>query len=99
MPNLFFVDGSDKVHILNHIKETISLMEYPAPMQFSIISRLAIVSFLRGKGVLADTIDTQAIDVFKQLSSFASQNEEHGWFEEWSKRLISSVKERQIGVY
>ena len=49
MPNLFFVDGSDKVHILNHIKETISLMEYPTPMQFSIISRLAIVSFLRGK--------------------------------------------------
>jgi len=98
MPNLFFVDSSDKGHILRHIRETLSLMEYPTPIVFSMISRLAIVSFLRGKGVLADAIDAQAIDVFKQLSCFASQDDEYWWFEEWSQKLISAVKERQIGV-
>jgi len=67
-------------------------------MIFSVLSRLSIVSFLRGKGVLDDIIDRQAIDIFKQLSNFAAQHSEYAWFDDWSKRLIAAVKERKIGV-
>jgi len=99
MSDLFFIDNSEKTSLLCHIKETISLLDYPSPMTFSVLSRLSIVSFLRGRGVLDDTIDKQAIDIFKQLSHFAAQHDEHTWFEEWSKRLIVAVKERKIGAY
>ena len=70
MSNLFFIDNSEKINLLGHIKETISLIDYPSPMLFSVLSRLSIVSFLRGKGVLDDIIDRQAIDIFKQLSIY-----------------------------
>ena len=98
MSDLFFIDNSEKINLLGHIKETISLIDYPSPMIFSVLSRLSIVSFLRGKGVLDDIIDRQAIDIFKQLSNFAAQHNEYSWFDDWSKRLIVAVKERKIGV-
>jgi len=99
MSNLFFIDNSEKIYLLCHIKETLSLVDYPTPMMFSVLSRLSVVSFLRGKGVFENTIDKQAIDIFKQLSHFAAQNDEYSWFDVWSKRLIASVKERQVGVH
>ena len=99
MSNLFFIDNSEQSNLLCHIKETIALLDYPSPMIFSVLSRLSIVSFLRGKGVLDDSLDRQAIDIFKQLSHFAAQHDEYAWFDDWSKRLIVAVKERKIGVY
>jgi len=99
MSDLFCIDNSVKSRLLCHIKETLSLLDYPSPMIFSVLSRLSIVSFLRGNGVLDDTIDKQAIEIFKQLSHFAAQHDEHAWFDGWSKRLIVAVKERQIGAY
>ena len=98
MSNLFFIDNSEKINLLCHIKETLSLVDYPTPMMFSVLSRLSVVSFLRGKGVLDDIIDRQAIDIFKQLSHFAAQNNEYSWFDSWSKRLVTAVKERKVGV-
>ena len=99
MSDLFCIDNSVKSKLLCHIKETLSLIDYPSPMIFSVLSRLSIVSFLRGKGVIDDTIDRKAIEIFKQLSHFAAQHEEYAWFETWSKRLIIAVKERKIGAY
>ena len=98
MSDLFFIDDSEKTNLLCHIKETIALLDYPSPMIFSVLSRLSIVSFLRGKGVLDDTLDRQAIDIFKQLSHFSAQHDEYLWFDDWSKRLIVAVKERKIGA-
>ena len=99
MPTVFFIDNAEKINLLCHIKETIALLDYPTPMIFSVLSRLSIVSFLRGKGVLDDSLDRQAIDIFKQLSHFSAQHDEHVWFDDWSRRLIVAVKERKTGAY
>ena len=63
----------DVENILCHILETITVYEYPTPSVFSALTRLSIVSFLRGKGIQKD-IELIAIDVFRQLSEFSTSN-------------------------
>ena len=82
-------------NILCHILETLLVYEYPTPVIFSALTRLGIVSFLRGKGTQYD-IELQAIDVFRQLSELASTNIQYEWFTDWSKKLIDMVKEKKM---
>ena len=81
-------------NILCHILETILVYEYPTPVIFSSLTRLGIVSFLRGKGT-QDDIEVQAVDVFRQLSELAATNKHYEWFTDWSKRLVELVKEKK----
>ena len=81
-------------NILCHILETILVYEYPTPVIFSALTRLGIVSFLRGKGV-QDSIELHAIDAFRQLSELASINKHYEWFTDWSKKLVDLVREKQ----
>lgn len=82
-------------YVLTHIYETLLVYEYPTSPIFSALTRLSIVSFLRGKGVEQD-IETVAIDVFKQLSEFANQNKNYNWFVIWSRKLVELVKEKKV---
>ena len=81
-------------YVLAHIYETLLVYEYPTPPIFSSLTRLGIVSFLRGKGVEKD-IESIAITVFKQLSEFSNQNKNYNWFVEWSRKLVELVKEKK----
>ena len=81
-------------NILCHILETILVYEYPTPVIFSALTRLGIVSFLRGKGV-QDGIETQAVEVFRQISEFALTNKHYEWFTDWSKKLVNLIKEKK----
>ena len=84
-------------NILCHILETILVYEYPTPVIFSALTRLGIVSFLRGKGI-QDGIEIQSIDVFKKLSEFSATNSHYEWFTDWSKKLMKMVKEKKTEV-
>jgi len=81
-------------NILCHVLETILVYEYPTPVIFSALTRLGIVAFLRGKGV-ADNIEIQAVDIFRQISEFALVNKHYEWFTDWSKKLVGMVREKK----
>jgi len=82
-------------NILCHVLETLMAYEYPTPSIFSALTRLSIVSFLRGKGFDED-IELIAVDVFRQLSEVAQQNSDYDWFLKWSKKLVGSIKVRKV---
>ena len=86
---------TDVENILCHVLETLKVYEYPTPSVFSALTRLGIVAFLRGKGVQKD-IEIIAIDIFRQLSEFANQNNKYDWFVEWSRRLVELTKEKKV---
>ena len=86
---------TDIENILCHILETITVYEYPTPSVFSALTRLSIVSFLRGKGIQKD-IELVAIDVFRQLSEFSNKNKKYTWFVDWSRRLVEITKEKKV---
>ena len=69
--------------------------EYPTPSIFSALTRLSIVSFLRGQGIQKD-IELVAVDVFRQLSEFAVANSNYSWFVDWSRRLVDTIKEKKV---
>lgn len=85
----------DVENILCHILETITVYEYPTPSVFSALTRLSIVSFLRGKGIQKD-IELIAIDVFRQLSEFSTSNSKYEWFVGWSRKLVDTIKEKKV---
>tara|TARA_Y100000296_G_scaffold48217_1_gene55244 strand:+ start:118 stop:423 length:306 start_codon:yes stop_codon:yes gene_type:complete len=85
----------DIENVLCHVLETLMVYEYPTPSIFSALTRLGIVSFLRGKGVQKD-IEIIAIDVFRQLSEFANQNSKYAWFVDWSRRLVDLTREKKV---
>ena len=82
-------------NILCHVLETIMVYEYPTPSIFSALTRLSIVSFLRGQGFQKD-IELVAVDVFRQLSEFAVSNPNYNWFVDWSRRLVDTIKEKKV---
>ncbi len=84
-------------NVLCHVLETITVYEYPTPSIFSALTRLSIVSFLRGKGVQKD-IEIIAIDVFRQLSEFSHSDAHYSWFVDWSRRLVETIKEKKAGT-
>ena len=86
---------TDVENVLCHILETISVYEYPTPSVFSALTRLGIVSYLRGRGVQKD-IEIIAIDVFRQLTEFSQENPKYLWFMDWSRRLVETVKEKKV---
>lgn len=86
---------TDVENILCHILETITVYEYPTPSVFSALTRLSIVSFLRGKGVQKD-IDLIAIDTFRQLSEFSISNSKYAWFVDWSRKLVETIREKKV---
>ena len=59
------ISPEDITHIFGHILETIMVYEYPTPSIFSALTRLSIVSYLRGKGIDKD-IELVAVDIFRQ---------------------------------
>jgi len=81
-------------NVLCHVLETITVYEYPTPSIFSALTRLSIVSFLRGKGIQKD-VELIAIDVFRQLSEFSHTNVSYNWFVDWSRRLVETIKEKK----
>ena len=81
-------------HVLCHVYETLMVYEYPTPSIFSALTRLSIVSFLRGKGV-QEGIEFVAVDVFRQFSEFTQNDKKYGWFTSWSQRLVELIEERQ----
>ena len=97
MSILFVLEAFEKEVILDHVKETFDVMEYPTPLVFSSITRLSIISFLRGRGGVEDThIESVAVDVFRQLSEYATTDIQYKWFEIWSYKMIKSSKERRV---
>ena len=86
---------TDVENILCHVLETITVYEYPTPSVFSALTRLSIVSFLRGKGVQKD-IDLIAIDAFRQLSEFSISNSKYEWFVDWSRKLVETIREKKV---
>lgn len=97
MPILFALEATEKEIILDHVKETFDVMEYPTSLVFSSISRLSIISFLRGRGGIDFShIESVAVDVFRQLSEYASKDEQYRWFELWSYKMIKSSKDRRV---
>ena len=97
MPILFALEASEKEVILDHIKETFDVMEYPTPLVFSSIARLSIISFLRGRGdVDNDHLESVAVDIFRQLSEYATKDEQYRWFETWAYKMVKSSKERKV---
>ena len=82
-------------NILCHVLETLLAYEYPTPSIFSALTRLSIVSFLRGKELDKD-IELVAVDVFRQLSEAAQENSDYDWFLEWSRKLVGSIKVRKV---
>ena len=87
--------STDSENVLCHILETISVYEYPTPSVFSALTRLGIVSYLRGRGVQKD-IEVIAIDVFRQLTEMAQENSKYTWFTDWSRKLVETVKEKKV---
>ena len=85
----------DIENILCHVLETIMVYEYPTPSIFSALTRLGIVSFLRGKEVQKD-IEVAAVDVFRQLSEFSQQNPKYQWFVDWSRKLVETISSRKV---
>ena len=81
--------------ILGHILETIMVYEYPTPSIFSALTRLSIVSFLRGRNVQKD-LELVAVDVFRQLSEFSQQDPTYDWFVDWSKKLVNTLSSRKV---
>ena len=97
MSILFMLEASEKGVILDHVKETFDVMEYPTPIVFSSITRLSIISFLRGRGDVNNiNIESVAVDIFRQLSEYAAKNEQYDWFERWAYKMIRSSKERRV---
>ena len=97
MPILFVLEASEKEVILDHVKETFDVMEYPTPIVFSSITRLSIISFLRGRGNIDDIhIEPVAVDIFRQLSEYATKDEQYKWFDQWAFRMIKTAKERRV---
>ena len=97
MSNFIFLEDIEKDSILTHVKETLDVMPYPTPLTFSSITRLVIVGFLRGRGVVDDSrIRSDAIEVFRQLSEYATKNPQYGWFDDWTWKIIKKSKERKI---
>ena len=86
---------TDIEHILCHVLETITVYEYPTPSVFSALTRLSIVSFLRGRGIHKD-IELIAIDVFRQFSEFSNKHKNYMWFTDWSRKLVETVKEKKV---
>ncbi len=80
--------------VLCHVLETLMVYDYPTPAIFSSLTRLGIVSFLRGKGIQT-SIEIMSIDVFRQFSEFTQSNKKYEWFTLWSQRLVESVKEKR----
>ena len=89
------LSDTDIENVLCHILETITVYEYPTPSVFSALTRLSIVSFLRGRGVQKD-IELIAIDVFRQLSELANRNKHYMWFVDWSRKLVDLTKEKKV---
>ena len=87
--------STDIENILCHILETISVYEYPTPSVFSALTRLGIVSYLRGRGVQKD-IEIIAIDVFRQLTELALMNSKYSWFTDWSRKLVEVIREKKV---
>ena len=82
MSILFALEAFEKEIILDHVNETFDVMEYPTPLVFSSITRLSIISFLRGRGGVEDMhIEAVAVDVFRQLSEYATKYEQYKWFD------------------
>ena len=97
MSILFALEAFEKEIILDHVNETFDVMEYPTPLVFSSITRLSIISFLRGRGGVEEThIEAGAGDVFRQLSEYATKYEQYKWFDIWSYKMIKSSKERRV---
>tara|TARA_Y100000310_G_C20614700_1_gene780010 strand:+ start:683 stop:988 length:306 start_codon:yes stop_codon:yes gene_type:complete len=87
---------SDVKGLLSIINDTLSAYEYPTSSIFSALSHCAIVSFLIGKhGALSD-IESESVQVFRQLNDFAHDSKEDEWFVHWSKRLVDLVRERKL---
>ena len=80
-------------HVLCHVLETLMVYEYPTPSIFSALTRLSIVSFLRGKGINKE-IESVAVDVFRQLTEFAQDSKKYEWFVSWSHKLVELIKEK-----
>ena len=87
--------STDIENVLCHILETISVYEYPTPSVFSALTRLSIVSYLRGRGVQKD-IEIIAIDVFRQLTELAQRNSKYSWFTDWSRKLVEVIREKKV---
>ena len=85
----------DIENILGHVLETITVYEYPTPSVFSALTRLSIVSFLRGQGLQKD-IELAAVDIFRQLSEFAVRTRKYSWFVDWSRKLVDTIKEKKV---
>ncbi|MAH45746.1 hypothetical protein CMI37_07940 [Candidatus Pacearchaeota archaeon] len=98
MPSSFFIDNAARERLLGHIKETIHVFDYPTSAVFSAVVRLSIVSYMRGIGLPDEDIEARAVTVFRQLSEFASKDSEHAWFENWCKKLVTTVKEKKVAV-
>ena len=98
MPSSFFIDNAAREQLLEHIKETIYVFDYPTASVFSAVVRLSIVSYMRGIGLPEEDIEARAVTVFRQLSEFASRHDEYIWFENWCKKLVSTVKEKKVTV-
>jgi len=99
MSTFLLLGDTEKEVILNHIKETFDVMEYPTSLTFSSLSRLSIISFLRGRENTDDTvIESLAVDVFRQLSEYSAKNEKYKWFDQWAFKMIKSSKERRVHI-
>ena len=86
----------DVRELLSIINDTLSAYEYPTSSIFSALSHCAIVSFLIGKyGALSD-VESESVQVFRQLNDFAHESEENEWFVYWSKKLVDLVRERKL---
>ena len=97
MPTLLLLETSEKEVILDHVKETFDVMMYPTPLVFSSIARLSIISFLRGRGDIDDIhLESVAVDIFRQLSEYATKEEQYKWFEIWAYKMVKSSKERRV---
>ena len=95
MPKRSNVAEIDLEHILCHIFETMTVYEYPTASVFSGVTRLSIVSFLRGRGV-QNNIEDVAIDIFKQLNEFSEKDKNYEWFNAWGRKLAATLKERKV---
>jgi len=97
MSNFILLENIEKEVVLRHIKETLDVMSYPTFITFSSIARLAIVGFLRGRGDVEDSnLEVVAVDVFRQLSEYASVRPTYKWFDDWSWKMVKSSKERRV---
>ena len=97
MSTFLLLADTEKEIILNHIKETLDVIEYPTSLIFSSLARLSIISYLRGRGSIdATVIESAAVDIFRQLSEYAAKIEKYRWFDRWAFRMIKTSKERKV---